>query len=746
VPGARDPRQDRLLAALPKADWQRLAPLLEWVDQPLGKLLFESGRSVSHVVFPTTAIVALLYVMEDGASAQIAMVGNEGLVGVAAFMGGGSTPSEAVVQRRTATKDVSRALVRALSCRCDGLCGRPALTLDTRKQGKMDNIRTILARLGCALFATLTWLGTTEAAVTQDWAVVTQGQAGAMLALDKDNNAYVAGSVPRDTILLTKYSPTGAQLWERVFDNPLSREEANWVTLDPAGNPIVVGLTLSASTGVGQGIVVLKYDSAGNLLWQDIIAATFGGAVRAQTDPAGNVYVLGTAGAGLGRDLTTIKYSPSGARQWIRSYQQTPTSLHAPAAMTITAAGNVIVTGGGQATMNAVAYDPAGNQIWAKAISSATAANDVALGPQGEVYLVGGDLTPGAPKGILVVKHDASFNELWRKTYAVGGYAIRAAVDGLGNLIATGVTPNAYFNWVTVKLDASGTLLWSRITDKQPSPDEYPLALAIGPDNAIYVTGEAGWLSTTFGNVTTYLGATTEKFAPDGTPQWSTQAQIPMRGRGIQLGSNGSIFVVGDGPRALLHYTQDGNGTPLPTAVAAANRVLGPEPLSVTFSANGSTGAIVGYNWVFGDGSGSFETNPTHVYAAGTYTASLKVTDNVGGSATSAPITITANPAAPPPPAPVSVNFSSTTVKGGKSVGAAAFIAFPVPAPTALTLTLSSSAPGVASVPATLQLPVGANRANFTVKTTVVRRDTVVTITASDAAGRAAGTLTVLRN
>mgnify|MGYP000500513818 CR=1 FL=1 len=91
-------RQNLLLRALPQADWQRWQPLLEWVDMPLGKVLCESGREHSHVYFPTTAIVSLLYVMEDGASAEIAVVGNEGLVGVSLFMGGGSTPSRAVVQ------------------------------------------------------------------------------------------------------------------------------------------------------------------------------------------------------------------------------------------------------------------------------------------------------------------------------------------------------------------------------------------------------------------------------------------------------------------------------------------------------------------------------------------------------------------------------------------------------------------------------------------------------------------------
>ncbi|MGE5118109.1 MAG: Crp/Fnr family transcriptional regulator, partial [Betaproteobacteria bacterium] len=95
---AVEPRQNCLLAALPDAEWERWSPHLEAVDMPLGKVLYESGSTMSHVYFPTTAIVSLLYVMEDGASAEIAVVGHEGIVGVSLFMGGESTPSRAVVQ------------------------------------------------------------------------------------------------------------------------------------------------------------------------------------------------------------------------------------------------------------------------------------------------------------------------------------------------------------------------------------------------------------------------------------------------------------------------------------------------------------------------------------------------------------------------------------------------------------------------------------------------------------------------
>jgi len=95
---ASDPRKNQLLAALPDDEWVALAPQLEWVDLPLGHVLYESGDTLRHVYFPTTAIVSLLYVMEDGDSAEIAVVGNDGLVGISLFMGGESTPSRAVVQ------------------------------------------------------------------------------------------------------------------------------------------------------------------------------------------------------------------------------------------------------------------------------------------------------------------------------------------------------------------------------------------------------------------------------------------------------------------------------------------------------------------------------------------------------------------------------------------------------------------------------------------------------------------------
>jgi hypothetical protein len=122
---------NHLLAALPPAERERIHPHLQLVPMPLGKVLYESGDVLRHVYFPTDSIVSLLYVPEDGASAEIAVVGNEGLIGVALFMGGETTPSREVVQSarvirytRGQITVLDRAQLEHLSCECYGVVKR----------------------------------------------------------------------------------------------------------------------------------------------------------------------------------------------------------------------------------------------------------------------------------------------------------------------------------------------------------------------------------------------------------------------------------------------------------------------------------------------------------------------------------------------------------------------------------------------------------------------------------------------
>src|ERR1700677_3912501 len=98
IDASRNPRQNHLLDALPQEQWERWRLQLEYADMPLGHVLYEPGNTLSHVYFPTTAIVSLLYVMKNGEAAEIAVVGNDGVVGISLFLGGWSTSSRALVQ------------------------------------------------------------------------------------------------------------------------------------------------------------------------------------------------------------------------------------------------------------------------------------------------------------------------------------------------------------------------------------------------------------------------------------------------------------------------------------------------------------------------------------------------------------------------------------------------------------------------------------------------------------------------
>jgi len=100
MPVTPEPAENHLLAALAPEEQERIFPHLQLVDMPLGKVLYESGDTLRYVYFPTDCIVSLLYVLIDGASAELSVVGNEGLIGIALFMGGETTPNRAIVQSR----------------------------------------------------------------------------------------------------------------------------------------------------------------------------------------------------------------------------------------------------------------------------------------------------------------------------------------------------------------------------------------------------------------------------------------------------------------------------------------------------------------------------------------------------------------------------------------------------------------------------------------------------------------------
>jgi CRP-like cAMP-binding protein len=187
------PNQNHLLAALPTAEFERLAPHLELVPMPLGEILYEPGGQMQHAYFPTTAIVSLHYVTESGASAETAGVGNEGVVGISLFMGGNTTPSSAVVQTAGHGYRLERRLLE-LEFNRNGLMQRLLLRytqalvtqmMQTAACNRHHSVEQQLCR----------WLLSTLDRVSSGELVITQQLVASMLGVRREGITEAAGNL-----------------------------------------------------------------------------------------------------------------------------------------------------------------------------------------------------------------------------------------------------------------------------------------------------------------------------------------------------------------------------------------------------------------------------------------------------------------------------------------------------------------------------------------------------------------------
>ena len=603
------------------------------------------------------------------------------------------------------------------------------------------------SRLRAALLAfTLTGSlsATAQAQVPPDWTAATAGSSGVALAVDGRHHSITTSNLPGGPITLTRRSPDGVTVWQRSLATAGAVSRATGLVADAAGNLTVTGY-LADAVGTPLGALVARLDSAGNLLWQDVQPAAQGFAWRAVLDGSGNAYVLSQQPRAGSTPVSTepvlTRYSAAGVRQWTRTVGAGYLASDTP--LLVTPGGLVVATASGSVSGQELlaAWDAAGNAVWSKAVASSGPLG-LALGRSGELYAVGrGGL------GFLVIKHDAAFTELWRNSYAASGGALRAAVDGAGNLLVSGVT-NAQTgmltvisnDWLTLKLDAGGNLLWQHQLGTTPNGDDAPAALAVAADGTAYLAGRGTLAVAGTGGTFNQRSTVTLKLGSDGAARWLANTTSTLRGTALQLAGDGGVLVlgdstqlaVGDGGHAVLRYPQSGLPNQAPVAAATASPATGPAPLAVAFSAAGASdpdGAIASWRWDFGDGQSSTSTTSgmaNHVYAAiGSYTARLTVTDTLGLAATSAPLAVSATALAPA--RPTAVALASTSVLGGSLVNGTVRLS----SSAGVTLRLASSNSAVASVPASVVVPAGASQAGFVVTTGKVRKNTSVTVRAT---------------
>ena len=187
------PTQNQLLAALPAADFGRLAPQLQLVPLPLGEMLYEPGAQLQHAYFPVSAIVSLHYVMESGASASVAGVGNEGMVGVSLYMGGDTTPSSAVVQTAGHAYRLERRLLKQEFER-SGPTQRLLLRYTQALMTQMSQT-AVCNRHHSVEQQLCRWLLVTLDRLPSDEVVMTQEMVAGMLGVRRESIAEAAGKL-----------------------------------------------------------------------------------------------------------------------------------------------------------------------------------------------------------------------------------------------------------------------------------------------------------------------------------------------------------------------------------------------------------------------------------------------------------------------------------------------------------------------------------------------------------------------
>jgi hypothetical protein len=327
-------------------------------------------------------------------------------------------------------------------------------------------------------------------------------------AIDPLRNLYIAGSTIDNStgpdILLAKYDPYGNPLWTASYAGAgYYRDQASAIAIDNNYNIILGGFTYSSSTN-NYDYLVLKYDSAGTLLWTYTYNGTGSAAdiVSAITTSGGDIYITGASiGSLTGFDYTTIKLNSSGAVLWNNRYNYIGNDL--PFDIDISGT-NVFVNGGSQSTITdwdytQLIYTTSGTPYDTIRTTGTGVgfdhASQAVTDAQGYVYITGSYATKSNGLDFKTIKLDQQGNVKWISTFDGLSHqddqANSIGVDFYGNVYVTGQTKNASGNedYCTIKYDSSGTQQWVRYYNY--NNDDKANKLIVGDDNNIYITGES---------------------------------------------------------------------------------------------------------------------------------------------------------------------------------------------------------------------------------------------------------------
>lgn len=498
-------------------------------------------------------------------------------------------------------------------------------------------------------------------ALTENWRNTDFGFNATMVEIDANDNAYVLGDSPATFVLNTKkFGPNGNLLWQNTYDDPTYNLSGVWIAVDGGGNAIVLANIIRSTDGQPAGWLTLKYDTNGNLLWINPFPRAFSNGVRVIADMSGNIYVAGTG--------VLTKYSPSGAILW----QDSSGNAGQPYSMALSMDGNRIALAGKSGLtgldFRAVMYNASGTLLWAYNSTAFYPANDVAFRSNFdyETYFASGTysaLDPN-PYQMAIVKFDAAGNQVWAKSYSVGDSTYRLAVASDG-IVATGVDSNGYLDWMTIKTDYNGNLLWSQRFDGAKTNDEIPNMLVVNT-GGVYVTGKGG-PNPSSGTISNLKGVVA-KYSPNGAPQWAFWDDLAggkaIRVYNIDFGQITRLTTLGWSYLTTAQYTPTGltDQTPADPTALTGSATAGNVTLKFSDNAANEFWAevercaglgctnFVKIGQTLGENSTSYRD--ASVSAGTTYTYRVRAVGFMGASGYTNPVTFTIAATVTPPPAP----------------------------------------------------------------------------------------------
>jgi len=398
----------------------------------------------------------------------------------------------------------------------------------------------------------------------------TTSDIGEHIALDNWGNVYVTGRTISGTNLnytwnmtTIKYDGRGEQQWVRTYDNPYGDADSpSDMAVDALGNVYITG---SSGMGAQSDILTLKYNSNGDLLWVKL----YDGGKQASDvawamalDASGNIYVTGSTNNGVySSDAITIKYNNDGVQQWVATYTgANPNGPDVGHAIQVPGDGFVYITGAISEDVNfadclTIKYNTAGQLQWVRNWDAPYHHDDFAvdldIDGSGNVYITGLSRESEENIDYVTVKYDGNGNQVWYKAMdsTADDRAHNIEVDGMNNIIITGdIRPNDKRNFLTVKYNASGDVLWSKKFIPVDSCYASPSKMVLDNANNIYITG----LARRDGCSKTYYA--TIKYSSNSATEWTKYyAGVGNRSdaHDIAVDAKGRVYVIGmslDGP------------------------------------------------------------------------------------------------------------------------------------------------------------------------------------------------------